>query len=359
MQRRLRLESLETRIVMDHSPMATQLIYELNRARTDPERYGIERGIAGDLTSIPTSFPLAFNASLRQSAESHVTEMTLANYLNHRSAVDGRWPNQMARDSGYPLPSSFPSDANFIEAIAGGTSLDNPAKVVEGWLYDSAIGNQANRSLIAGIGQPFANNREAGSGYSKNESSDLDHYWAVHAAYSEVGELFLTGLVYDDIDLDERYDAGEGVSDVIIQAGPWSTKSGLNGEWSLRVSGGRLNVSASGSGFNAPMTSTVAVITDNVEIDFRVNRSIQVNFQSRSDWTNPKIAEDVNADGFVTPIDALILINRLNEVGSHALPILTGNTMPPPYYDSSGDANLSPLDALVVINYLNLRSSRR
>ncbi len=61
---------------------------------------------------------------------------------------------------------------------------------------------------------------------------------------------------------------------------------------------------------------------------------------------------DVNADGFITPIDALLVINFLNLQGSRSV---VGLPAPPPYRDVNGDNFISPVDALLVINYLNNR----
>ena len=62
---------------------------------------------------------------------------------------------------------------------------------------------------------------------------------------------------------------------------------------------------------------------------------------------------DVNADGFITPIDALLVINFLNTNGGGRS--VVGLPAPPPYRDVSGDNFISALDALLVINYLNTR----
>lgn len=69
-----------------------------------------------------------------------------------------------------------------------------------------------------------------------------------------------------------------------------------------------------------------------------------------SPWQNPLNALDVNADRSVTPIDALLVINRLNSIGSGPLP--EGETAFP-YIDTNADRVVSPIDALLVINYLN------
>jgi hypothetical protein len=67
---------------------------------------------------------------------------------------------------------------------------------------------------------------------------------------------------------------------------------------------------------------------------------------------NDMIPWDVNGDFSVSPLDALVVINRLNTQGSSSL---TGQspTDKSSYVDVTGDNFLSPLDALSVINALN------
>ena len=74
-------------------------------------------------------------------------------------------------------------------------------------------------------------------------------------------------------------------------------------------------------------------------------------------WRNPIDALDVNDDGLLSPIDALLVINELNRVGAHALLPPSGGSAPPPYLDVTGDNFVSPVDALRVINELNRRGS--
>ncbi|HRX78000.1 MAG TPA: cadherin domain-containing protein, partial [Pirellulaceae bacterium] len=76
-------------------------------------------------------------------------------------------------------------------------------------------------------------------------------------------------------------------------------------------------------------------------------------------WHNAANPVDTTRDGKVTPLDALVGINLLNEIGN---PLLIGGRKLPTsrpassalaYYDVNGDGALSPLDVLIVINYLN------
>ena len=72
-------------------------------------------------------------------------------------------------------------------------------------------------------------------------------------------------------------------------------------------------------------------------------------------FQNATNALDVNNDGRVSPLDALIVINALNEHGSDDVMAFSEGQFAPPnaYMDVTGDENVSPLDALLVINHLN------
>jgi hypothetical protein len=76
---------------------------------------------------------------------------------------------------------------------------------------------------------------------------------------------------------------------------------------------------------------------------------------------------DVNRDGYLSPVDALTLINELNGGGSRrvpAPPVFEGEATDSddpeltPTLDVNGDEYLSPADALAVINTLNMLGSQ-
>jgi len=75
--------------------------------------------------------------------------------------------------------------------------------------------------------------------------------------------------------------------------------------------------------------------------------------------SNPANPLDVSDDGTVSPADALMVINALNNprlAPSGAAGGAEGQSAAP-YYDVNGDGHITPLDALLVINYLNAKSS--
>jgi len=73
-------------------------------------------------------------------------------------------------------------------------------------------------------------------------------------------------------------------------------------------------------------------------------------------WQNTANRYDVNGDGDVTPLDALLVINYINaHPGNPSLP--SAQETPPRYCDVSNDRLCTALDVLIVINYLNSRAA--
>ena len=70
-------------------------------------------------------------------------------------------------------------------------------------------------------------------------------------------------------------------------------------------------------------------------------------------WSNTRNRFDVNDDGFVSPIDVLLIINELNRRGIRVLFLSSSHTDSAPYFDVSLDNAITPIDVLLVINYLN------
>jgi hypothetical protein len=77
---------------------------------------------------------------------------------------------------------------------------------------------------------------------------------------------------------------------------------------------------------------------------------------SNASWQCPHDRLDVNDDGCITPLDALLLINRIWADGPGPLP--SAEPTSPPYWDCSGNGDLSTLDILLVIRDINGNGSR-
>ncbi len=125
---------------------------------------------------------------------------------------------------------------------------------------------------------------------------------------------------------------------------------------------GTLTVSANGT-FTYTNTSGETGDTDSfqyrpVDATGRVGNLVTVTFNlGRSRYQNPipEFAEDVNANGVISPLDALRIINRISAFRrangpSVQFTVATITTAPPDYIDVTGDGLITPLDALRVIN---------
>lgn len=69
-------------------------------------------------------------------------------------------------------------------------------------------------------------------------------------------------------------------------------------------------------------------------------------------WHNYDLPLDVNGDNATSPIDVLIIIQEINRNGSYELPT-PRSSLEPPFYDVNRDGWITPSDALQIINYLN------
>jgi len=114
------------------------------------------------------------------------------------------------------------------------------------------------------------------------------------------------------------------------------------------------------TGFHAGSWSLVMSSTVNGPTDFAgvaatiVDGSIILS----QTWRNPVNPRDVDGNGRVSPLDALIVISHLNsQFGDSTLPFTP--EAPPPYYDVNGDDRCSAADVLMIVNYINAQEASR
>ncbi len=127
-----------------------RLLEQVNAARAQPRRCGGKPFAA--------AAPLAWSAALGGAAETHSRAMANGNFFAHRDR-DGHTPGDRAELAGY-------SGGLIGENIAAG--LDNPGKVVAGWL--------ASPGHCANLMNPGFS--ELGAAYAVDPKSDAGIYWA-------------------------------------------------------------------------------------------------------------------------------------------------------------------------------------
>jgi serralysin len=233
-----------------------QLVYELNLARWNPVEYGRRAGTSWEgMIARP---PLALNPYLETSSKAKADEMAAYGYFAHRSAVSGIWPNALVRSAGYDLPGDLSQDANNVESLHSGSPIAFN-------VLTSFANSPTHRRQLFGESW-FVNHREIGVG-----RSGVENFWAVHTAFSDTSQPFVTGVVFDDANGNGRMDLGEGVAGVTVTVGTKKVETGAGGGYSVSVNPGEYTVAAGTGGMFSPdADATIAVGQYNVGVDFVV-----------------------------------------------------------------------------------------
>jgi hypothetical protein len=248
-------DTRDAEAAVDPAIEAQLVVYEINLARRSPAAFAAEAHIALPAEVLPRP-PVALNESLVTSADFKANEMAAFGYFAHQSQATGKWPNQLARESGYPLPSWWESDANYIESLNSGSTV--PFLVVQ-----SFAGSPSHRRHIFGEGT-FASYGEIGVG-----RSGTSNYWAVHTAMRDTPRLFVTGVVFVDDDGDGRLDPGEGLAGITVEVdGQRGVETNSGGGYSLLVGNGAHTITAQGPGLDGAPLATFEVSGYNVGVDF-------------------------------------------------------------------------------------------
>lgn len=159
------------------------------------------------------------------------------------------------------------------------------------------------------------------------------------------GEIgFDNVLVYSDINANEQFDRGE----------PF-VRANRGAQYALPLSPGNHVVRiVAPEGFSRTSPANGFAVT--VQIGRQLTgRDFGLALDLR-EWRNPVNHRDVNNDGFVVPLDVLILLNAINarrnaDPTTGKLVDRTNSQLP--FYDVNGDDHLTSQDALNVINFLN------
>jgi hypothetical protein len=235
-------------------------IWKLNQARHDPPKYGDE--IHLDLTGVEPRQPLAVNLNLMGSTRFRAQEMLDYDYFAHVSAVTGKSPQDVARDAGYA------GWASVGESIA--REFLNYYDALAGLIVDDGVPDLGHRKHLLGISDWAAGHREIGAGMAEGLRPD----GFVHRLYCMQtgvtgGNWFLTGVVFFDVNGNGKFDRGEGLPGVTVDAGgDYKTTSMQAGGWVIPVPDGIYNVRCSGGTFAGVATARVGMAGSNHEIDF-------------------------------------------------------------------------------------------
>jgi hypothetical protein len=112
------------------------------------------------------------------------------------------------------------------------------------------------------------------------------------------------------------------------------------------------------SSFGGSTTSALIRVDDNGDPSSFANLTVNIQIVAAPAWQNPENALDVNRDGRISSLDALMIVNQLNlqQTSQLAVP-RTLQQQALPDFDTNGDDRITAFDALLIINYLNSRNN--
>ncbi len=258
-------------IDLSKQPTAQEvLVMELvNRARANPEaeaaRYGIglNDGITGTAITATPKQPLAHNLLLIDAARTHSQWMLDADIFSH-TGMNNSTPSARMSAAGYLFTGSWMSGENIAWGGTTGSSINltSYALVHHEGLFKSP-GHRVNileanfREL--GIGQKQGN-------FISNSTNYLSSMLTQNFARSGTS-YYLTGVVYKDLNNNEFYDVGEGLSGINISFNGATYPVYATGAYSIPVSNGTYNLTISGDALESVVYRTVQINNANLKVD--------------------------------------------------------------------------------------------
>lgn len=339
----------------------------INRARANPEaeadRYNIDlnEGLpAGTISSTPKQ-PVAFNFNLIDSTRDHSQWMLDQDLFQH-AGEGGSTPSQRAAAHGYTLNAPWGVGENL--AWQGTTNglpdvVQTTASLHAGLFVDEGIADRGHRTnMLAG------NFKEIGVGiltgtFLQNSRNYNSVMISADFAY-RAGNAFLTGVVFEDLDLNNFYSpSGEGYDDIAIRAQNTTTGASYEtftfntGGYSLQLPPGTYRVTYGGEQLLDTTFVDVVMGGQNVKLDL-------INSESLRPYSNTTEPLDVNRDGNVDVQDIGLLVDDLNRFGprelsqssSLSLPL----SLPTLFSDVNRDNYFTSADILPIIDEINRRS---
>ena len=245
-----------------------QYMLELvNRARLDPEAEEIRTGqpVDVELSTAPKQ-ALAVDPILSAAADNHSADMLARDFFDHDNP-DGDGPTERAQDEGWTGRGVW---ENISARWTSGSSISDE----QAWLEASHWGLWESDGHQFGMLQP--GHTVVGIGIDVGSEWDYPEYTAqtamlVTEKFSNDGQTYLTGVVYDDGDGDDFYDIGEGQGDVRITVwnddDVYATSTWDAGGYSLALDSGTYSVRFEGGDLDTAYETEVTIGSQNVKLD--------------------------------------------------------------------------------------------
>jgi len=207
--------------------------------------------------------PLAFDGDLNESAENHSSWMIATDTFSHTGA-GGSNPGQRMTTAGYVFTGSWAWAENIAwMSTRTPAGFQDEITQLHSLLMNSA-GHKAN--ILNGT---F---REVGIGFEAGQYGNYEGAFVTQNFARTASNAFLTGVTFDDLDGDKRYDINEGLSNFTVNAknnetaAITTTKTGLAGGYEMELAPGEYTISFASNGFSTT-SMQVNISSKNIKLD--------------------------------------------------------------------------------------------
>lgn len=208
--------------------------------------------------------PLAPNPELQAAAELHRADLAKNNSAKAHTGSNGSSIGERLSDAGFQGGVTQPGA--YGEVVYDGTR--DPWFTYAGWIVDWGVDSLVHRTTLT---DEQARMREIGIDFALGGGqAPFDGIGVADLGTYTLGDVFVTGVVYNDENENARYDIGEGLSGVKVtpSEGDHHAVTGTGGGYAFPVEKGigTIDVTFSGAG-QTPSTMTVKVGQENVKAD--------------------------------------------------------------------------------------------
>ncbi len=284
----------------------------INRARFDPvsegERLGIDitEGLTDtEKAQVGLRPPLAMNKILLGTARAHSDDMYANNYFDHPD-LQGHSPFDRMEAAGYSILTAGEN----IAARTNGSS----ARLEDDLMIDDGIPGRGHRLNLLDFYDPSLKPdyfTEVGCGYSHNTHPNNqlfgDFLTQDFGANLDTPGPFLLGVVYNDSNHNNFYDAGEGIAGVMVtsDSGNFYAVTGSAGGFAFPLGNGDHTITFSGGPLASPVTHDITVSGDNYKLDLRSGVAVE----GGADVKPPKPACPANVSQDANPGDLTAVVD--------------------------------------------------
>ncbi|HMR09448.1 MAG TPA: hypothetical protein PKA88_26900 [Polyangiaceae bacterium] len=262
----------------DPTPLEQESLELLQRARANPgaggtwlaqlpaaqgaiKQYAVDTAqMVQEFTTYPPVPPLAFNEKLIAAARGHSLDMATVGFQGHDGS-NGSSAKDRVQAAGY-------ADSYAGENVYA--SAKSPEHCHAAFLIDWGVSTLGHR--INALDLKYAK-REIGIGtIAENIHADYGPLVMTNDfGYGDKKRSFVTGVVYQDADGDQEYDAGEGLAgyDVVAESAEFFATTGQSGGYAVpfAINTGPMVVQLQLQG-RVVQEVTTAIGPDNVKLDF-------------------------------------------------------------------------------------------